>query len=183
MNDPIAHLLREHRVVMAELAPLRSALEKVEREGDPALPAAHAALESAGQMMASTLLRHARKEDEVLFPALEAAFGAGLPTSVMREEHRAIHERAARFRETLRQLREIEHPAIVTGGAAIRQLTRTTAGAEELREIGRDILERIDMHFAKEEEILFPMAAGMLSPSEEAEITRRMERIDAEPVS
>lgn len=182
MKDPIAHLLEEHEDLQATLAPLRAAVEALRAGGEPAVPAALPALESVGEMMGTRLLRHARKEDEVLFPALEAALGGdGGPTAVMREEHRVIHERAALFRETLRQIQVLEHPAIAAGGAALRHLAHRGAGARELLGIGEEIVRTVDLHFAKEEEILFPMAREILSAPEMAEVGRRIEAIDLEP--
>ena len=130
MRDAIGHLLDDHREIMAEVEDLRRAIEDLRRRGDAALGEARPVLERVGQLMATTLLRHARKEDEALFPALEAIFGtSGTPTAVMRAEHRAIHDRAELFRTTLRQLEEIEHPKIVAGGARLRGLTAGASGA------------------------------------------------------
>ena len=130
--------------------------------------------------MATRLLLHARKEDEALFPALERAFGTpDGPTAVMRREHRAIHDRAGRFRETLRELNEVEHPAIVAGGATLRTLAEGGGSAAALVQTGEEIVSLLDLHFGKEEEILFPMAREVLSDDELAEVGRRMEAIEA----
>ena len=183
MFNPIDHLLEEHRTIMAEIGPLRAVVEDLRRRGDAALPAALPTLRSVGQMMATRLLRHARKEDEALFPALEAVFGTeGTPTAVMREEHREIHERARLFRETLRELNEVEHPAIVAGGEALRELAQLGESASALRETGEDIVRRLDLHFAKEEDILFPMAREILSRDALADVAHRMALIDAAAV-
>jgi len=178
--DPIEHLLRDHRAIMAELEPLRRAAAELRARRPGALEAALPALEAAARMMATRLLRHARKEDEALFPAVETALAGAGPTAVMREEHRAIHERAARFRETLRQLEEVEHPAIVAGGARLRALAAGPADAGVLAETAGEILELLDLHFGKEEDILFPMVREILSPTTRAEVAQRMEAIEAE---
>jgi iron-sulfur cluster repair protein YtfE (RIC family) len=131
-------------------------------------------------MMATRLLRHARKEDEALFPALERAFGAiDGPTAVMRQEHRAIHDRAWLFRETLRELNEVEHPAIVADGATLRTLAERGGNAAALAQTGEEIVSLLVLHFGKEEDVLFPMARTMLSDDEMAEVGRRMEAIEA----
>jgi iron-sulfur cluster repair protein YtfE (RIC family) len=140
-------------------------------------------------MMATRLLRHARKEDEALFPAIEQALGLPVaspsgagdgPTAVMREEHRVIHERSWLFRETLRELNEIEHPAIVAGGARLRTLTGGGADAATLAEAGETIEALHDLHFGKEEDILFPMAREALSRDALAAVAERMAAIEAE---
>jgi regulator of cell morphogenesis and NO signaling len=179
--NPIDHMLEEHRDIMAQIMALRLAVKTLRERGDAALPASLPTLRSVSRMMATRLLVHARKEDEALFPAVESALGApGGPTSVMREEHRTIHERASRFRETLRALQEQEHPAIVAGQAALRALAEGGGSATALADTGDEIVGLLDLHFAKEEEILFPMAREILTPEELAAVAARMERIEAE---
>lgn len=179
MHDPIDQLLEEHREIMAEVAALRRAVDELRARGDAALPEALPALRSVGRMMATRLLRHARKEDEALFPAIERALETpDGPTAVMRQEHRVIHERAGLFRETLHQLNEVEHPAIVAGGATLRTLAERGTGAAALAEAGEEVVSLLDLHFGKEEDILFPMARAILSRDALAEVARRMEEIE-----
>jgi iron-sulfur cluster repair protein YtfE (RIC family) len=179
VRDPIDHLLTEHREIMAEVEALRRAVADLRDRGEVALPAALPALRSVGRMMSTRLLRHARKEDEVLFPALERAFGSGDgPTWVMREEHRAIHEQVRLFKETLRELNEVEHPAIVSGGATLRALAEGGGSAAQLAETGEEIVSLLDLHFGKEEDILFPMARTMLSEPDLSEVARGMDAIE-----
>jgi len=181
MNDPIRHLLNDHVAIMSQVAGLRAAVADLRAFGDEALERARPSLEAVGRMMATQLHRHARKEDEVLFPAIEAVLGEGAgPTEVMRQEHRDIHSRAELFRATLKQLNEIEHPAIVAGGAALRRMARGGASAAELASVGAEIIELLDQHFGKEEEVLFPMCREMLSREVLGEVGRRIEQIEAE---
>ena len=181
MHDPIDQLLAEHRDIMAEIEILRRAVKDLRDRRDAALPTALPALRSVGRMMATRLLRHARKEDEVLFPALERVLGkSDSPTAVMRQEHRAIHDRARVFRETLRELNEVEHPAIVAGGATLRSLAERGGDVAALAETGEEIVSLLDLHFGKEEVILFPMAREILSDDEMAEVGRRMEAIETQ---
>ena len=179
MRDPIERLLEEHRAIMARVEDLRRAVVALNHRGEAALPEVRAALEAVSEMMSTELIAHARREDEALFPALEAVFGpAGGPTFVMREEHRAIHGQADRFRKTLHELNEVEHPAIVAAGARLRTLTAERGSASDLRVIGATILELLDLHFGKEEDILFPMAREVLSPEAMRGVARRMEDLD-----
>ena len=185
MHDPIDRLLAEHREIMAEVETLRRAVDDLHARGSAALPGAVPALASVGRMMATRLLRHARKEDEALFPALERAFGSPEdavegPTAVMREEHRVIHDRARVFRETLHQLNDIEHPAIEAGGARLRALAGGGADAATLAETGEAIVSLLDLHFGKEEQILFPMAREILSRDALRAIAERMDAIEVE---
>jgi iron-sulfur cluster repair protein YtfE (RIC family) len=180
MRDPIDRLLEEHRAIMAEVENLRRAVAELGRRGDAALPEVKPALDALVAMMSAELVAHARREDEALFPALEAVFGAyGGPTRVMREEHRAIHGQAERFRKTLHELNEVEHPAIVAAGTRLRTLTAARGSAADLRAIGGTIVELLDLHFGKEEDILFPMAREVLSAEAMRAVARKMEELDA----
>ena len=184
MQDPIAHLLDEHREIMAHVADLRHAVRMLAERGDEALADSLPVLRAVGRMMGTQLLSHARKEDEALFPALERILGAGGgPTEVMRLEHRDIHAQAGLFRRTLQELNEVEHPAIVQGGASLRGLAESGGSAEELRRTGETIIRLLDMHFGKEEEILFPMARQILSPEALREVARQMEALEAAPAA
>jgi regulator of cell morphogenesis and NO signaling len=178
MDDPIALLLEEHAAIMAEVAPLRRAVADLERRGEAALPGARAALAAVGEMMGTRLLAHARREDEALFPALEQVFGGSGPTAVMRLEHQEIHAQAETFRRTLRELEEVEHPAIVAGGEALRTMVAAGASAAALRATGAEIVRLLDLHFAKEEDILFPMARQLLSRQALEEVARRFEALE-----
>ncbi|HEY6866823.1 MAG TPA: hemerythrin domain-containing protein [Candidatus Eisenbacteria bacterium] len=178
VRDPIDRLLAEHEEIMAEVAELRRAVRDLDARGEAALPEATPALERVGQMMATRLLEHARREDEALFPALEEVLGAGGPTGVMRLEHEAIHEQAALFRRTLRELNEVEHPAIVRGGGRLRTLVATGGDAASLSTTGAEIVRLLDGHFSREEAILFPMARQILSPEALEDVARRMEALD-----
>jgi iron-sulfur cluster repair protein YtfE (RIC family) len=177
--DPIERLLEEHRDIMARIAELRAAVRALEARGEAAVPEALPALASAARMMSTRLLAHARKEDEALFPALESAFGgiAG-PTAIMREEHRDIHAQADRFRRTLRELEQVEHPAIVAGGVELRALAAGGAAAAELRDAARRVIDLLDLHFEKEERILFPMAREVLSSRAMADVARAMDALE-----
>jgi len=177
--DPIDRLLDEHRGIRLEIESLKRTVRDLAAHGEGALASAREPLAAVARMMGTTLLEHARKEDDALFPAMERVFGLdGSPTGVMREEHREIRGRADLFRNTLRQLNEVEHPAIVAGGARLAALTARTATAGELIELGESLIDLLESHFAKEEDILFPMARGALDGSALAEVSRRMDEIE-----
>lgn len=180
--DPIERLLTEHREIRMEIERLKRAVRDLAERGDAAVAGAREPLATVARMMGSTLLEHARKEDDALFPAMERVFGFdGSPTGVMREEHREIRARAELFKKTLHELNEVEHPAIVAGGARLAALAAASAGAGELIEIGERLVELLESHFAKEEDILFPMARGALTAGDLAEVNRRMDEIEAAP--
>jgi len=96
----------------------------------------------------------------------------------LRREHAALHAQAERFRRTLRELNEVEHPAIVAGGAALAALAEGRGSADQLRATGAEVLSLIDAHFQKEEEILFPMARQILDARTLREVARQMDAIE-----
>ena len=181
MQNPIDALLEEHRAIMAEVAALRNAVKDLGERGDAAVPEALPALRAVGEMMATQLLRHAKKEDEALFPALEAVFGSEMgPTAVMRREHREIHAQGDLFRRTLHELHEVEHPAIERRAAELREIAGKGGAAAQLRATGAEIIRLLDSHFGKEETVLFPMARNLLQPESLRRVMERMEEIEAE---
>ena len=178
--NPIEHLLQEHRDIMSQVADLRRAVTDLSARGEAALPEALPVFRRIGRMMETQLAQHARKEDEALFPALEAIIGAeDGPTAVMRQEHKSIHGRGELLRRTLHELNEVEHPLIVAGGETMRSLTASGGTADSLRANAQEIIELLDMHFVKEEQILFPMAQNMLDEGQMEEIGKQMEAIDS----
>ena len=176
--NPIEHLLQEHRDIMAQVAGLRQAVADLSARGEAALPKALPVFRQMGRMMETQLALHAKKEDDALFPALESIFGTeGTPTAVMRKEHTAIHGQGELLRKTLRELNEVEHPKIEAGGAKLKSLAADGGNAEALMATAQDIIQLIDAHFMKEEQILFPMAQSMLDENALAEVGRKMGKL------
>jgi hemerythrin-like domain-containing protein len=161
---------------MAQIADLRTAVADLAARGNAALPDVRPVLGRIGKMMETQLALHAKKEDDALFPALEAIVGAGgSPTGVMREEHKEIHGQGGLLRQTLYELNEVEHPKIEAGGAKLREMAATGGSAEALKANAEEIIRLLDMHFGKEEQILFPMAENMLDREVMDEVLRKME--------
>jgi regulator of cell morphogenesis and NO signaling len=179
-NDPIQRLLDEHVELMSRFEPLRRGVRLLAERGEAAVPEVLPVMADVSRIMQSDLLAHARREDNALFPAVEAALGEQYgPTVVMRQEHRDIHANAELFRDTLRELNQVQHPAIEAGSARLGQLAATGASAEVLRATGAELLRLIDDHFAKEQEILFPVAREILDRSTLRDVARRMDELDA----
>lgn len=162
IDDPIRELRQEHKSIMAQVAELRTAVQRLAGQGEAALADTLPVFDQIGRMMATELDLHRRKEDDVLFPAMEEMIGAAGPTAVMRQEHQEIHEQGVLLRETLHELNEVQHPAIEASAEKLRRLTANGGSATALQATGEEIIQLLDMHFGKEEEILFPMAYQML---------------------
>lgn len=163
--DPIKHLLDEHALIMNEMAPLRAAAADLAGRGDAAVPDVLPVLQRIGEILETQLALHARKEEEALFPAMERVIGAEGPTAVMRMEHEDIHGQGRLLRATLRELNEVEHPRIEASRERLRRSMAAGGNANVFRELSEQILQLLDMHFYKEEQILFPMAQRMLAPA------------------
>ena len=175
---PLEYLLEDHKLIMAQVADLRQVVADLSARGDAALPEALPVMKRIGRMMETQLVLHARKEDEALFPALEALFGeSDGPTAQMRVEHKDIHAQGELVRQTLHELNVIEHPQIEAGGAKLRELAITGGSAESLRANAEEIIRLLDLHFGKEEQILFPMAESMLDERTLNEVGSKMEAI------
>ncbi len=176
--NPIDHLLEEHRLIMAQVADLRQAVADLTRRGEAAVPEALPVLRRVGQMMETQLALHAKKEDDLLFPAVEAVIGAeGGPTAVMRAEHKDIHAQGELLRQTIHELADVEHPEIEAGRERLKELAATGGSAESLRASAEEIVRLLDLHFAKEEQILFPMALDLLDDQTLSEVGKKMETI------
>jgi regulator of cell morphogenesis and NO signaling len=184
-QDPIQELLEEHKIIMAQIADLRTAVQALADQGEEALAANLPVFDRIGQMMATQLDLHRRKEDDVLFPLLEELIGEGenTLTGVMRQEHRDIHQQGALLRETLHELNEVQHPAIEAGATRLQELVAGNgpltdqSRAEALRQTGEEIIALLDMHFEKEEQVLFPMTYDLLAPETLARVAAQFEEM------
>ena len=173
--NPIEHLLQEHRDIMAQVADLRAAVRDLAARGEAAVPPALPVLGRIGHLMETQLALHAQKEDDALFPAVEAIFGAeGTPTAQMRVEHKDIHAQGELLRRTLHELNEV-HSKIEAQSAQLLALAERGGSATSLLANGREIIELLDMHFTKEEQILFPMAENVLDRETLDEVGRKIE--------
>lgn len=109
---------------------------------------------------------HHGKEEELLFPALEAA---GVPREngpigVMLAEHAA-------GRALVREM-----------DAALGLLRETGGGLTAFAEAGRRYIDLLHQHIHKENQVLFPLADRVLAPDKQAEIAQGFERIERERV-
>ena len=96
---------------------------------------------AAAALLAAGLATHAQIEDDLVFVALEQHLGPnGGPIGVMRAEH-------AEVEGTLERLTEAED-------------------VEEARSLAAHLAAVAREHFAKEEQVLFPMAEQLLGPEE-----------------
>lgn len=178
-HDPIQRLLDEHADLMSRLEPLRTAIRSLSQDGASPAGELLPALRDAALLLTTDLIAHARREDEAFFPAVEAAMGESFgPTTVMRAEHAVIHGGADHFRATLHELHEVQHPAIVSGGQELSAGVESQLDTRALLMLAKPLLALIDDHFAKEEQVLFPMSRQLLGEAKLREVAEQMELLD-----
>ena len=97
--------------------------------------------------LSRALLSHAHLEDEVLFPALESHIGPMGPLAVMRAEHEEIE-------------------------GALGEASRSEDASRAIG-LARSATAAARQHFAKEEQVLFPMARRAIGDEELARLADR----------
>ena len=157
----IDELMQEHRVIEQVLDALETAAARL-AHGDP-VPARFF-LDVADFAAGFADGCHHRKEEDVLFPAMKrggGAEGAGA-IDVMLEEHE-------QGRAYVRQLREAAR-LLETGDSSAT--SRIVAAARGYAALLRD-------HIAKEDDMLFPMAAELIPDDAQREVLAAFERVEA----
>ncbi len=139
------------QILVAEHALLRHDLERARVAATT--PTTMASADRQLQSFVTGFLLHTKREDRVVTPVCERLFGGkdGV-AAVMREEHRSIRE----------------HLSSLMRGPPSQALRREQI--ERLR-------VRIEAHFAKEEHVLFPLMAALLSTPEAATLSRGLRRV------
>jgi iron-sulfur cluster repair protein YtfE (RIC family) len=117
-----------------------------------------AALKAKVAVLAAGLLPHARIEDDILFPALPSLGGESGPIATMKLEHEELESGLSRIAEEPDDAK------------------------------AREVLERVlvvgRQHFAKEDEVLFPMAEQILDDGALGELGASFaERRRSEPLA
>lgn len=153
------HLMREHRAAEEVIAVLDSLQEGTQQH----------ALWSEAQREPYLRIRrlltvefplHVRKEEEVLFPALEGALPVHEgPLNVLRSEHRSLRTLAEKICEV---------GDLLAGGSP------PAHAAQEFVALARSCCRLLRDHLYKEDRVMYPMVARLLSPERDAEILQEM---------
>lgn len=157
-------LKNEHQGIGRMLRVLRSVSDRLER-GQP-VPAEH--LDGIMEFLSIFVDRcHHGKEEEFLFPALEAAGVAkeGGPIGVMLSEH-------AEGRALVRELR----------AALGRFRAGERTAASEFRTTAEAYADLLSRHIEKENQVLFAMADAKLSVARDAELFKAFERLERDRI-
>jgi hemerythrin-like domain-containing protein len=162
---PIDELKMEHQAVKMTLRVLEALCRRMEQPG-----------ESIDVQDLDQLLEffsvfvdrcHHGKEEELLFPALEAMGVAreGGPIGVMLQEHERGREYVRRMNARLAEYRA----GGVSGGSGFVQ-----------EALGYSAL--LEQHIDKEDNVLFPLAEKKLSAAQQAELSSGFEKIEVEKI-
>lgn len=158
----IQHLLDGHRAFDQAASELGE-LAEAAAAGRVLTAAERTRLAELGRALRSESASHMKKEEEILFPALEGFLPRDVgPLAVLRGEH---HDLAALLGALVESAE-----AVVAGDDA--RLESALAAA-------RGALQLVRNHFYKEERVLFPMVARFLSPARDEALAAAMRARDA----
>lgn len=158
----IQHLLEGHRAFDQAASELGELVEAA-AAGRTLDAGARERIACLGRMLRDESASHMKKEEEILFPALEGFLPRDVgPLAVLRGEH---HDLAA----LLRSLVESAEAAAAGDDARLAPALEAARGA----------LQLVRNHFYKEERVLFPMVARFLSPARDEALAAQMRSRDA----
>ena len=155
-------LMEEHRLIEGVLASLEAAIARL-NDGQPVRPGFF--VDAADFIRGFADGCHHRKEEDVLFPAMESAGvpRQGGPIQVMLTEH----EEGRRLTRSMRE-------------AAERLEAGHTQAKDQVVSSADSYVALLRQHIGKEDHVLFPMADEVLDASRQAEVTAAFERIEHE---
>lgn len=158
----IQHLLEDHRVFDQAAAELGE-LAEAAAAGRALNAREHMRVAQLGRMLRAESASHMKKEEEILFPALEGFLPRDVgPLAVLRGEHRDLAALLAAL---------VENAEALAAGDPSR--------LEPALEAARGALQLVRNHFYKEERVLFPMVARFLSPARDEALLGAMRAHDA----
>lgn len=185
--EPLAGLVREHRLIEATVAETVARVSEANADPDNAslVEAAIGQLWLLQALMEDEVALHIEKEEQVLFPVLrEAIAGVSRLVDHMIDEHDEIKARRNGLGEALAALDQ-QHEEVHRLQEAVRAAAagvREGDIASNLRTIG-EMLERLDWvfqgHFTGEEDGLFLPAEDILSADTFASMAARMAAMEA----
>lgn len=155
-------LMAEHRVIERVLAALEIAAHRLQ-SGEPIREGFF--LDAADFARGFADGCHHRKEEGVLFPAMETAGlpRQGGPIFVMRAEHEE-------GRRLVRRMRT----------ATVRVCAGDPSAKDEIWQNALGYVNLLRMHIVKEDSVLFPMADHILQGEKQVEVAQAFEHIEQE---
>lgn len=160
LSEGLAQLKAEHIPLLEKLHGLSALCTKIAEEENP--DETFKQLEQAVKVFMEELEPHSEREEQVLFKMMENYLGVGMgPIAVMEYEHDMAKSFIGNFFEKTKENRD--------------QLS--VEKMKEYSELIKNAYLTLIDHFAKEENVLFPMAENMLTPEEKAELFERINKI------
>jgi hemerythrin-like domain-containing protein len=156
--DPIAVLMEEHQGFLRRLEYVRSDLRR-RSEGGQARTGLSASMAIFADFLAKDVDGfHGRKEEEGLFPVLIRHIGdEGGPVGVMLQEHEDLRHHQKTIADNV--------PRLETDLGAVEAWTAVS--------VATDAVDRLlAFHIEKEDQVLFPMARAVLTPTEMSEVAQ-----------
>ena len=144
----LAPLHDEHRRLWPHVDDLRLAADAV---GERSPHDAFELVDAAWRFVHEVLLVHARREEEVLYPAFTDVLDSPIATSLLSLDHEAITGLTAELGRLHRALADREHvePSL----------------AHDLRRVLYGLHAIVGAHFQKEEQVVLPTLQGRLDPA------------------
>lgn len=160
MNElSISHLIAEHRQVESSVR----ALEELFDAARPWSGAQSEAYDGVCRFFDHQVTAHIRNEEEALFPVLEDYLPRDVgPLAVLRAEHAEIATRYSLMRHA---------------GDALRLSARNPQAAADFMAHGRKLVLLLQDHMYKEDRVLYPLVARLLSAEQDRSILQHMEDI------
>ncbi|MBI2303614.1 MAG: hemerythrin domain-containing protein [Chloroflexi bacterium] len=160
-TNPLVALRQDHVVVLEHLDRMEKACRQLARGGGSHFEEAIVSLKGTAAFFVNELEAHLRKEEDVLFPSLEAVIGAeGGPTAVMRQEHQDLRNKNWEFQIWVADLDDGTNESV----NQVQKLSTYMTGL--LRE-----------HIHKEDYILFSIAEEALDASVLARMGQQMQAL------
>jgi iron-sulfur cluster repair protein YtfE (RIC family) len=151
-------LRREHGELLPHIERLRLVANSI---GTAPVDDVRRGIEEIHGFLEQHLIPHARAEDQILYPAVGRVLGSPLATATMSRDHVAVRELTEELGELQSQIGGPELPQILT---------------VELRRVLYGLYTLIWVHFAKEQEIYFPILDEALTRKAAEELFAGMQQ-------
>lgn len=187
LPEPLAGLIREHRIIEETVSDARNAIGQAAADGasQDVIAAGLEAVRDLYAFMQVDLTLHIAKEEQILFPALEGLNDVtDLAVEDMFVQHDAVRERHALLEKTLATIAE-GHDEVHAEQAGIEQHLAAADGGvtPEILFALKDNVMRLDWilqgHFGDEEDDVFVPAEELLPPQRFPELARAMAELEA----
>ncbi|WML39971.1 hemerythrin domain-containing protein [Neobacillus sp. OS1-2] len=154
LSEGLHKLVSEHIPLRNDLQSLHSLCEKVEEEQGGSFTE----LIQAVHQFFTDLEHHSVREEDILFRMMEEYLGKnGGPISVMEYEHEQANGYIHKFFSNTEKQTEFSSEDMIENAALIKNAYHTLIN-----------------HFAKEEQVLYPMAERMFTPEEKELVNQRV---------